>query len=123
MPFCIVTRHFCFLIYKISQALFISNLFFLPVWNDFNKTFGCVRFTSIDLYSLDARTNFIFQRIHGVIQSYTPEFFLGHVTGGIKHFGISDKVTCDAAELITYHQGYNEPGYDRNTPQQLGESV
>ena len=76
-----------------------------------------------DLYLLDACTNFIFQRIHGVIQSYTPEFFLGHVTGGIKHFGISDKVTCDAAELLTYHQGYNEPGYDRNTPQQLGKSV
>lgn len=57
-----------------------------------------------------------------MIQSYTPEFFLGHVTSGIQHFGISDKVKSKAEDLITYHQGYNEPGYDRNTPEQLGKS-
>lgn len=61
----------------------------------------------------------VFYRIHGILSCYSSKFYLDFITKTLKHFGLDDKVK--SGDLITLHDEYFSPGYDQNTPEQLGK--
>lgn len=48
-----------------------------------------------------------------------PEYFHGFINDCLTEYGLRDKVSSE--DIVTLHDDYKQPGYDRNLPEQLSK--